>query len=154
MSRFVKILIVIALVLGAMLLLTYLTPGIKTFAQGIAKTSHLPLWLVGLAAPILYGLKSVANFLAGLVGEGPTEKTIREKNEAISARLDDLERSVKQLDEWRTREISSRMEVIREREKQIAPLEARARALDATIAGLQERKDALPEIEDFPGLIE
>jgi hypothetical protein len=153
MSRFGKLLIIIALVLVAMLLITYLNPNIKAFASTLAG-SKLPLWLVGLAAPILYAFKGLANLLGGLVGEGPTEKTIREKNEAISARLEGLERSVKQLDEWRTREIATRMDAIQAREKQIAPLEARARSLDQSIDDLLRERDQIPTIQDDPGLIE
>jgi hypothetical protein len=154
MSRFVKLLIIIALVLVAMVLITYLNPSIKGFASALAKGSSLPLWLVGLAAPILYVFKGLANLLGGLVGEGPTEKTIREKNEAISARLEGLERSVKQLDEWRTREIATRMDAIQAREKQIAPLESRARNLDQSIDDLLREREQIPTIQDDPGLIE
>ncbi len=154
MSRFGKVLLIIALVLGAMLLITYLNPGVNSFALGLAKGSRLPLWLVGLAAPILYVFKGLANLLGSLVGEGATEKTIREKNEAISARLDGLERDVRQLDEWRTREIATRMDAIQQRENQIAPLEARAKSLDQSIAALLREREQIPTIQDDPGLIE
>lgn len=154
MSRFGKVLLIIALVVGVMLLITYLNPGVKSFALGLAKASNLPLWLIGLAAPILYAFKGLANLLGGLVGEGATEKAIREKNEAISARLDGLEQDVKKLDDWRTREIAARMDAIQERERQIAPLEARARSLDQSIAGLVREREQIPTIQDDPGLIE
>ena len=46
MSRFGKTIVLILLLLGAMLLLTYVSPGIKAFATDLSKQSHLPIWLV------------------------------------------------------------------------------------------------------------
>ena len=58
MSRFWKIIVVIALALAAMLLITFLVPDVSKFAAALAAKNKLPIWLVGLASPILYALST------------------------------------------------------------------------------------------------
>lgn len=140
MSKFWKVVIIIALVLAAMLLLTYSSPAIKEFAQGLSASSKLPLWLVGLAAPILFVFNRIGKFFSGLFGEGSTERGIREKNEAIKAKLDEVERSVQQLDEWRRTQIEPRMARIAQLEQGIGAMEGRAAAIADSLPALEQQE--------------
>lgn len=166
MSRFTKTILLIALVLGAMLLLTYTSPGIKAFATGLAKGSRLPIWLVGLAAPLLYVFKKIGGVFGSLFGEGATERGIRESNDAIKAKLDQVERDVQGLDQWRRTQLEPRLARVALLEQQLAGMDARALALSGAIPGLQDRQrqaaaeqerlerelGGLPGIADLPGL--
>ncbi len=143
MSRFGKTLVLILLVLGAMLLLTYVSPGIKTFASGLSKQSHLPIWLVGLAAPILFFFNKLGGFLSGLFGEGSTERSIRDRNDEIKAKLDEVERSVQQLDEWRRNQIEPRLRRIDELQQNIGSMEGRAATFTDRLRGLDEEEARL-----------
>ncbi len=141
MSRFGKTIVLILLLLGAMLLLTYVSPGIKAFATDLSKQSHLPIWLVGLAAPILFFFNKLGGFLNGLFGEGETERSIREKNDEIKAKLDEVERSVQQLDEWRRSEIEPRLRRIDELQQNIGSMEGRATAIAESLPGLAQQEE-------------
>jgi TolA-binding protein len=136
MSAFWKIVVIIALVLVAMLVITFLSPDIKSFASDLAMKHHLPLWLVGLAAPILYAFKGLGNLLGG---EGGTEKRIKETNQAIEKRLAGLETDVQRLDSWRSQEIERRMQKVNAFEGNVATMESREKQLDQTISGLSQR---------------
>ncbi|OLB13913.1 MAG: hypothetical protein AUH07_05500 [Gemmatimonadetes bacterium 13_2_20CM_70_9] len=143
MSRFGKTIVLILLLLGAMLLLTYVSPGIKAFATDLSKQSHLPIWLVGLAAPILFFFNKLGGFLNGLFGEGETERSIREKNDEIKAKLDEVERSVQQLDEWRRSEIEPRLRRIDELQQNIGSMEGHAATLTERLQGLDQEDERL-----------
>jgi hypothetical protein len=138
MSGFWKIVVIVVLVLVTMLVVTYLTPDIKSFASDLATEHHLPLWVVGLAAPILYIFKGLGSLL---VGEGGTEKHVRETNQAIEERLAGLENNVQRLDQWRTQEIDRRMQKVNEFEGAATSMESREGQLDQTISGLVQRSE-------------
>ena len=140
MSTFWKVVIIVVVVMIVMVAITYLNQDVKGFAVDLATKHKLPLWLVGLAAPILYVFKGLGSLLTG---EGETEKGIREKNETIKDKLGELENRVKELSDWREREIKSRMEAIATHEKTIESMEGRAKGLDASISGLLERREQL-----------
>jgi hypothetical protein len=152
MSTFWKIVVIIALVFVGMLVITYMSPDIKSFASDLAMKHHLPLWLVGLAAPILYTFKGLGNLL---VGEGGTEKRIKETNQAIEERLAGLETAVQRLDSWRSQEIERRMQKVIEFEGKSSVLESREKQLDQNIADLTRRsKQARGTMLVDPDLIE
>jgi hypothetical protein len=140
LSRFWKFVIILALVLAAMLLLTYSSPAIKEFAQGLSVSSKLPLWLVGLAAPILFVFNRLGKLLGGLFGEGQTERSIREKNEAIKAKLDEVEQNVQRLDEWRRGEVEPRIRRIDALQQSIAGMEGRATAIAESLPALERQE--------------
>lgn len=155
MSRFWKIIVVIALVVAALLLMTLLVPDVNKFAAALAAKNKLPIWLVGLASPILYALTKFKDMLGGLVGESNTEKDIREKNDAIKAKLEELDKSVKSLDAWRRDEINQRMQKIDQYNTTISSMQTREEGIDQSIGGLMERREALKNvIREDPGTIE
>ena len=155
MQKFWKVVVLVVLFLGAMLLITFLVPDVRTFATGLASRNNLPIWLVGLASPILFALAKLKDLLGGLVGESTTEKDIREKNEAVKAKLADLEQSVNSLDAWRKEEMDRRMNQVNAYNTTIATMESRENTLDQSIGSLQERREALKNvIREDPGNIE
>ena len=131
MSKLAKVIVLIVLFFGFMLLLTYVSPSIKQYATELSVGSRLPLWIVGLAAPILLLFQKIGNVLGNIFGETNTEKEVRESNEAIKARLAQVETDVKRIDDWRAREL--------------APLYSRIEALDQEDARLRGRRAALRE---------
>ena len=155
MSKFWKIIVLIALVLAAMMLITFLVPDINRFASALAAKNKLPIWLVGLASPILYVLAKFKDMLGALMGESDTEKDIRAKNEDIKAQLAQLEKSVQSLDAWRKDEIDRRMKQIDAINTTVTSMEGREKVLDQSIGGLMQRREALKNvIREDPGTIE
>lgn len=136
MSRLLKTIIIITIFLVAMVLITYLVPEVKEYAKGIAHDSKLPIWLVGLFAPILYLLKIVSDWFKGMFGPGTTEKEIAKENEAIKAEREKLLEEVRRLDEWRTRELALQRNEIAALEQKIADLRGEAANIDAQFAQL------------------
>lgn len=148
MSRFSKFVIILVIVFAAMLLLTYSSPAIKEFAQGLSVSSKLPLWLVGLAAPILFVFDRIGKLLGGLFGAGPTERGIRETNEEIKAKLAQVEREVADLHQWRTTQIEPHMARIAQLQQDIGGMETRAGALRERVPALEQGvRDAVAEQE-------
>ena len=155
MAKFWKIVVVIALILAAMMLITFLVPDINKFASGLAAKNKLPIWLVGLASPILYALAKFKDMLGSIMGDSNTEKDIRGKNEEIKAKLADLEKSVQSLDTWRRDEIDRRMKQVDSLNTTVNSMEGREKVLDQSIGGLMQRREALKNaIREDPGTIE
>lgn len=151
MSKTAKVLIITALVLGAMLLITWLVPDVRELARTLSVSSKLPMWLVGLAAPILFLFKKLGGLFGGLLGDSATERDIRTRNEEIKAKLDGLERDVRQLDEWRRTEIGQRRLQVADLDQHVAGMRTRAQAMDQDIATLIARRDQLEsEMQDVP----
>jgi hypothetical protein len=165
MSRFAKTMIIIGLVLALMLLLTFASPDIKAFATELSKTSKLPIWLVGLAAPLLFLFNRLGSFFSGLLG-GPTEERIRERNEDIKRQVTGLEGDVQALDARLRAELEPRLQRIEAQQQQIGALQGRADALAGAVPALQTERQALlaeqerlqrrldalaGAIQDFPG---
>lgn len=155
MSKFWKLVVIVALVLAGLMLITFLVPDITKYASALAGKSKLPIWLVGLAAPILYVINRLKDMLGGLIGESASERDIREKNEAIKAKLAELEKNVQGLDEWRRSEIARQMKKIDEFTTSIASMEGREKGIDKSIDELTERREQLSTaITEEPGTIE
>ena len=143
MSSFWKTVLFIVLALGVMLVLTYAIPALRTFAVAFAAEKKLPLWLVGLAGPILYLVSRGRDALAGLLGPSTTEQSIHETNEAIKQRIDQLQTQVRELDSWRQTEINRRMNQVQTFETQVSALQQEAGALDRTTGTLLEQRESL-----------
>lgn len=139
MSRFAKILVLVVLFFGLMLLLTYISPDIKQYATQLSAGGRLPLWIVGLLAPILFAFQKLGDLVRGIFGESGTEKRIRESNESIKVRLAEVEGNVRRIDEWRAREVESRLGRITAWEADVASMRGREAVLDDQISGLRER---------------
>ena len=139
MSKFAKVIVLIVVFFGFMLLLTYVSPSIKQYATGLSAGSRLPLWLVGLAAPILLLFQKIGDVVRGIFGESGTEKEVRESNDAIKARLAQVETDVQRIDDWRARELASRFSRIDALEQEDARLRERRAALNAPLTDLLRR---------------
>jgi uncharacterized protein (DUF2164 family) len=148
MSRFQKTIVIVVLILAAMLLLTFISPDIRAFATDLSKQTNVPIWLVGLAAPILFVFNRLGRFLSGLFGEGATGRSIRDANEAIKTKLDDVEHSIDRLDRWRRNEIEPRLRWIDQQQEAVGALEGRATDLAAGVPGLLDEQAALREKRD------
>lgn len=148
MSRFTKVLVIIAAILAAMLFLTLTTPAIREFAAGLSKQSNLPIWLVGLAAPILFLFDRIGGFFRFLFGAGSTERSIRDTNDQIKAKLDDVEQRVQRLDTWRRNEIEPRLQRIDALQTSVTGMEDRAGALAAGLPDLVAQQAALRDERD------
>jgi CBS domain containing-hemolysin-like protein len=134
MSGFWKIVIIIAIVLVAMAAITFFVPEVKEFAKETAGNSKLPLWIVGLFAPILFFFNAIGRWLKGLIGQGSTEKDIAKENEAIKAEREKLLEEVRRLDEWRTRELALQRAEIAVFENKIVELRKEAARIDLQFA--------------------
>jgi flagellar motility protein MotE (MotC chaperone) len=155
MNQFWKVIIIIVLVLAAMVLITYTVPGIKEFAVKTAADKKLPLWVVGLFAPIVYLFKRLGEMLSNLVGSSPTEDNIRAKNEEIKAKLDGLEKDVRRLDDWRQNEVEKKLQEVARLNQQLSGMQGRAGQLDRQVDALEaERAGLRNAIRDDPGTIE
>ncbi len=148
MSRTTKAIVFIVLILAAMLLITFVTPAIKSFAGDLAKSSKLPIWIVGLAAPILFFFNRLGRFLNVLFGAGSTERSIRDTNEQLKAKLDEVEQSVQRLDAWRRGEIEPRLRRIDELQGTVAAMQGRAADLAAGVPSMVADQAALAEERD------
>lgn len=146
MRKFWVIIVIILLVLGLMLLLTYLSPEIRTYAQKIATDRHLPLFIVGLFAPLAFlwqkFVQAIGNFL-----KGETGKEIENRNRELQSRLDRIEQEVKGIDEWRKREIDAHREEINAITKSIAEISSQKAAIEQTIS----QTEATPAIDFATG---
>ena len=152
MNNFWKVLTLIVVLLTAMILITYLNPEIKKFASGVADRNNLPLWFVGLAAPILYVVQRIKNFFSGLL-RGSTEKSIAEENESIKNDMAKLRQDVDRLDEWRLTGIDKQMVEAETFRTNIGNMKQRASTIKEQIRNNQSELDRLHnEIEDVEGV--
>ena len=77
-KRILISIIVVAIIAGCLLLITYLVPDINQFATDLAKQRALPFWLIGLIAPIAFILRKSRDWFAKLFKFSNTEKEIKE----------------------------------------------------------------------------
>jgi cell division protein FtsB len=133
-----KVLIIVVIVAGLMLLITFLVPSVKEYAKDVSQNSKLPLWIVGLFAPIAYVFQRLKNWLTNLLGTGKTEKVIREENEAIKAEMTRLRQEVQALDEWRRESVHREITEINSLRQTLASMEGRSHGLNQRIKTLAE----------------
>lgn len=149
-KSFLTILIIIIIVAGIMLLITFLVPDVKVYAQQFSQKHNIPLWIVGLFAPIAYFFQRLKEWLSGLLGEGKTEKEIRDENEAIKAEMEELRKEVQTLDEWRRENIHREITEITSLRQTLSSMEGRSQALSRQIQTLSETPamDLLKDMTD------
>ena len=146
MRKFWVIIVIIVLVLGVMVLLTYLSPEIKAYALKIATDRHLPLFIVGLFAPIAFLWKKFVDAIGNFL-QGGTAADIENTNRQLQSRLDRIEQEVKGIDEWRKREIDAHREEIDALKKSIAEMSSKKAAIEQTIA----QTEATPAVDFATG---
>lgn len=139
MRRLLTIFVVVLVIAAAMLLLTYAIPDIRKFAAGMAEGWHLPLFVVGLLAPILYVFNRIGKWLGSLVSSS-SEQAIEDKNRELEIRFARLERDVS--------DIKAR------RDEETRAFQKRIDALDAKLADqlstLQAARDEVARIQATP----
>jgi peptidoglycan hydrolase CwlO-like protein len=154
MSKFWKAVIILAIVVIVLYAVSLFVPQVKGIADAM-KGSKVPWWIAGLLAPIVFVFKKIGEGFQRLLGTGATEEEIAQKNQAIEAKLAQLENDVRQLDEWRKTEIEQRTKRIDELNQNIQSMEGRAGVLDQSISGLTQRKEQLQgAIQVDPDIIE
>ena len=141
MKKFWVIVIVVVLVCGLLFALTYSVPQIKEVANELAK-NKMPIWLVGLLAPILYLFRNIFKGLTNILPTSGEEKAIKNENERILKELDRINSEVGRIDEWRKREIDIQMKEIERLKQSIKMLSEASRTLDANIEKLKEKDPA------------
>lgn len=90
------LLLVLALVGGALLLLSWFVPELKSLAKDLSNQKDLPFWIAGLAAPIVYVYRRFTSGIGKLFASGATQQV-----QAISTSRDDLRKEVDELLQWR-----------------------------------------------------
>ena len=83
MSKTIRTLLILLLVLilvgGVLLLLSWFVPELKSLAKDISMDGDLPIWIAGLAAPIVYVYRRFTEGIGKLFSSGASQKV-----EAIS----------------------------------------------------------------------
>lgn len=146
MRKFWVIIVIILLVLGTMLLITYLSPGIKAYALKISTDRHLPLFIVGLFAPIVLLWQKFVDAIGKFL-KGETAADIENTNRELQSRLDKIEQEVRNIDEWRRKEIDAHREEIEALKKSIAEISSQKAAIQQAIA----QTEATPAIDFATG---
>lgn len=134
-SSFWKILGVVLLVVLVGLALsaaTAMNPEIKALAVEMAADSHLPIWLVGLAAPIVFVFKK-------FFGGGSSDKldALERDNERLKAEQAKLRQEVSTLNGWRDQELSKQRAEIARLQGDLDSLRSKIAGVDGKIAALQ-----------------
>ncbi|QQS06316.1 MAG: hypothetical protein IPK50_05330 [Fibrobacterota bacterium] len=100
MSKTIRTLLILLLVLilvgGVLLLLSWFVPELKSLAKDISMDGDLPIWIAGLAAPIVYVYRRFTEGIGKLFSSGASQKV-----EAISSSREDLRKEVDELLQWR-----------------------------------------------------
>ena len=127
--------VVALLILGAIVIaVTYAVPVIRTFASNASAARHVPLFAIGLWAPIAYFFHRLSEWLSGFFGVGEQDNAIRAKNLAAEDGLARL-RAELQANE------GSRRRAADEERRQIAELGERMTQLKAQVAELERRAE-------------
>lgn len=140
-----RIVLVVVLIAGIMLALTWFVPDIKAFAQNWSGKHNVAFWIVGLFAPILYALKRIAEWLGGWVknilptGTNDEYQRIAASNEAIKQQLAELNTRFQTMDAERTKQLADQQNRIDAFQAQAQPLEDRLKTLDETIRNFQNK---------------
>ncbi len=143
MSGFWKFLLIIVIIAGVMLVITFTIPDVARYAKDLAGKNKLPVWIVGLFAPIAYVFRMFSEWLNKLLGTSSTEQSIQDRNEELKVKVKSLEDEVNKLDEWRRTEIDKRKSDIDRFNANIASMDQRAGAIDAQIQDLQAERERL-----------
>jgi septal ring factor EnvC (AmiA/AmiB activator) len=134
-SSFWKILgvvLLVAIVGVALSVATAMNPQIQALAVKMAADSHLPIWLVGLAAPIVFVFKK-------FFGAGSSDKldAIERENEKLKTEQTKLRQEVSALNGWRDQELSRQRAEIARLQNDLDALRSRIAGVDGQIAALQ-----------------
>jgi hypothetical protein len=138
-----RALVVVVVVVGifalALLLVTAFVPPVRDLARSMAgsKLGTFGLFLAGLAAPIVYVFKRVAEWFGTLGGETPSGRAIAERSAAIERRMDELRREVAAVDAARQRDLEAYRARLATIEDRLAGLRQRGEQLDEHVARLQ-----------------
>lgn len=121
-----------------MLLITYTSDEVMASAMDFATETKLPLWIVGLFAPILFLFQKIKKWFGGLF-QGGTEQAISDENESIKSDLAKLREEVNNLNEWRRDALNNEIKKIDAIKKNLDPLESRDEILKDKIRELSKR---------------
>lgn len=134
-SSFWKVVVVVLLLLAVAVgfsLISAWNPQVKTLAVQMATSSHLPLWLMGLAAPIVFVFKK-------FFGNGSSEKldSLENDNRNLKAEQARLRQEVAGLNSWRDQELAKQRAEIARLQGDLDALRSRIEGVNGKIATLQ-----------------
>lgn len=155
--------VMVALLIGVLLALSLLVPGVRREAEGLVGPLSLGglrvvgLFLAGIAAPIVYVFKRLGRALPS----SEREQQLRADNEEVRRVLARLESDVTARDEARRRELDEARQRIATLEASVAAKKAEIHEVDRQIAQLESEapREVTPaEVRAFwksaPGYIE
>jgi hypothetical protein len=141
MRKVLTVVLLVAVLAGAMLAITLLVPDVRALADDTAKRSHLPWVIVGLLAPILYVIKRIGEWLKGLLSS-TAEEQIEAKNREIKEQLAQLRTDVAGIEARRARELGEHQQQIAALEARLAPVLAQIAQVDRDLADVEAKPAA------------
>lgn len=96
MGKLLTILLILLIVVGLLLLISWLVPDVNKIAKDLSQSGDLPYWIAGLAAPIVYLYRKLTGSIGKWFESGATKKV-----EAIEASRADVRKEVDELLQWR-----------------------------------------------------
>jgi hypothetical protein len=133
MKKFWIIVILIIAFFALMIFLTYNVPQIKEYALQMSKNRKLPIWIVGLLAPIIYFFKSIGRAFTNILPGKGEEEAIQKENERIQKELDKINSEVARIDQWRKSEIDIQLKEIERLKQSIGILKSVSEGMDADL---------------------
>ena len=133
MKKFWTILVLLIVFIAVMYLLTDNIPQIKDTANQLASNNKMPIWLIGLLAPIIYFFKSIWKGITNILPVKGEEDAIKKENERIQKELERINNEVTRIDQWRTKEIDIQMKEIERLRQSIGILKEVSRSMDNDI---------------------
>lgn len=132
-----------------MLLITFTSKEVMNTAIDFSTKNKLPLWIIGLFAPLLFVFQKIKKWFGGLF-QGGTQEEIREENESIKEDLKKLRLDVNNLNEWRRDAIQNEINRINVLKQNLEPLENRNTRLSEQIKSLSGKpaSELISELTD------
>ena len=138
MSKPVKILFITLIIIIVLLLVTWLVPDVNTYAKSLV-SDKWPIWLVGIAAPILFLLKKIKDGLVNLIFPGGR---IGEENEVIKRERNELRKDVDELLNWRRSALKKEVAELEKAKARLLGHEEDLNRVDAEISRVESTPDS------------
>ncbi len=150
MKKFWLIVIIIVAFCILMYILSNNVPQIKDVANELVAKQKLPIWLVGLLAPIIYFFKSISKGFSGLFSSNGQEEKIEKENDRILKELEMIKNDISRIDSWRKEEIEREIAKIELLRKDLLFMDSRYTKIKNEFALLEGKslKDYLKDKSD------
>lgn len=134
MNKVWFVIIGIILVAGLMILLTLRIPEIKALASSIAASKHLPIWIVGLFAPLIYLFQKAGDWIKSF---NSGKSGVITRNKQIEAEQERIRRELDSLLDWRSRMLQQEYEAVTRLKTDITRMESQLASLGSQIRKIQ-----------------